>query len=86
MWGAVTNMAPFLKSAIDPMTDPAAPEVIAMFRAAQADGLSTSDCYKRAVEAWRKIHPEQAIQYASCKAVEVVIQSRQHWLMWDDEP
>ena len=78
-------MALFLKSVIDPMTDPAAPKVIAIFRAAQAEGLSTSDCYKRAVEAWRKVHPEQAIQYASGKAVEVVIRSRRRMLMWVDE-
>jgi hypothetical protein len=73
---------PFPKSSIlDPTTDPAAPEVIAAFQAAQAEGLSIVNCYKRAVEAWAEAHPDQTIQYASCKAVEVIMRSRHEALM-----
>jgi hypothetical protein len=72
---------PFLKSILDPTTDPAAPEVIAAFQAAQTAGLSIVECYKRVIKVWVEAHPEQGTEYASCKAVEVVVRSRRYRLM-----
>jgi hypothetical protein len=76
---------PSPRSILDPTTDPTAAEVIAAFQAAQAAGLSIVECYKRAIKVWVEAHPEQAPDYASCKAVEVVVRSRRHRLMRIDK-
>jgi hypothetical protein len=72
---------PFTGSAFDPSADPAARKVLIAFRYAQTEGLPIADCYKRAVEAWVKAHPDQAFRYASCKAVELIVRARRYALM-----
>jgi len=57
----------------DPNTDEVAPAVLAAFDAAQRDGLPTADCYLAGVEVWRRAHPDQAPEYASKQAVDVII-------------
>jgi hypothetical protein len=59
----------------DPMTDDAAPAVLAAFDAAQRDRLGSVDCYLAGVRAWRQAHPDQLPEYASKQAV-AVIQAR----------
>jgi len=64
------------RSTIDPTEDPAAPEAIAGFERAQEAGMDTKECYQAAVEAWCRAHPDQARQYASQQAVEVVLRAK----------
>jgi hypothetical protein len=61
----------------DPTEDPAAPEAIAAFEQAQDAGRETrEECYQAAVDAWCRAHPDQARQYASQQAVEVVLKAK----------
>jgi hypothetical protein len=53
--------------------DIAAPDVLAAFRTARDDGLSTVQCYRAAVHAWRRHHPEQAPEYSAKRAVSLVL-------------
>jgi len=64
------------RSTVDPTTDPIAPDVIAAFEAAEKSGLATSGCYKAGVDIWRRAHPDQAPQYASQQAVEVILKAK----------
>ena len=64
------------RRSIDPTTDPVAPEVIAAFEEAQEAGLSTKDCYNAGVDVWRRIYPDQAPEYASKQAVEVILRAK----------
>jgi len=48
----------------DPAQDAAAGDVLVAFEAAQGNGLSSVDCYRAAVEAWRRAHPDHAAPYA----------------------
>jgi hypothetical protein len=57
----------------DPNKDPAASDVIAAYDAAVAARSSTEDCYRAAVEAWRRAHPDQAAAYAAKQAVAVIL-------------
>jgi len=56
----------------DPATDAAAVDVIAAFEAAQEAGLPTVRCYLAGVEAWRRAHPDQRLEYAARQAVAVI--------------
>jgi ferric-dicitrate binding protein FerR (iron transport regulator) len=60
----------------DPHNDPAAPDVIAAYDAAVSARSSTQECYRAAVEAWRRAHPDHAAAYASKQAVEVVLAAK----------
>ena len=53
-------------------TDPAA-AVLAAFEAAQEACLPLVSCYRAGVEAWRRIHPDQAHTYAAQRAVAVIL-------------
>ena len=64
------------RSTLDPTEDPAALEAIAAFERAQEAGMETTECYQAAVEAWCRAHPDQARQYASQQAVEVVLRAK----------
>jgi hypothetical protein len=61
---------------IDPTTDPVAPDVIAAFEEAQETGVSTKDCYKAGVDVWRRTYPDQAPEYASKQAVDVILRAK----------
>jgi hypothetical protein len=56
-----------------PDTDEAAPDVLAAFQSARAAGLSSVECYRAGVAAWRRHHPDQAPEYAAKRAVAVIL-------------
>jgi len=60
----------------DPLTDPAARAVLAAYDAAVVARRPTVDCYLAGVEAWRQAHPDQSGEYASKKAVAVILGAR----------
>lgn len=64
------------RSRVDPTLDPVADDVVAAYDAAEKAGLSTCECYRASVDTWKRAHPDQAPQYASKQAVEVVLSSR----------
>ncbi|HUK58821.1 MAG TPA: hypothetical protein VLV50_06280 [Stellaceae bacterium] len=53
--------------------DVAAPDVLEAFRAGRGAGRSTVECYRDAVAAWRRHHPEQAPEYSAKRAVALVL-------------
>ena len=57
----------------DPATDPAAADVLAAYDAAQEACKSTAECYSAGVEAWRRVHPDQTLEYAARRAVAVIL-------------
>ena len=57
----------------DPATDHAAADVLAAYEAAQKARKSTVECYSAGVEAWRRVHPDQTLEYAARRAVEVIL-------------
>ena len=57
---------------LNPMDDTAAEEVIAAFEAAEAAKKPTVECYSAAIDAWRRIHPDQTPTYAAGQAVAVI--------------
>ena len=61
---------------IDPSADGAVPETMAAFEAAERAGLPPAECYLAAVEVWRRAHPDQAVEYASSQAVEVILKAK----------
>jgi hypothetical protein len=63
-------------STIDPMADPVAADVIAAFEVAEKAGLVLKDCYKAGIDTWRRAHPDQTPEYASQKAVEILLRGR----------
>ena len=60
----------------DPMTDEAAPAVLAAYDAAVKARWSAPDCYMAGVRAWRQAHPDQRPEYASKQAVAVILEAR----------
>jgi hypothetical protein len=65
----------------DPITDPAAPDVLAAYRAAGDGRMVTPDCYLAAVKAWRRAHPEQSAAYAAKQAVAVILAAKAKFLI-----
>ena len=57
----------------DPRQDNAAGDVLAAFEAAHANGSASVDCYRAAVEAWRRAHPDHTATYAAQQAVRIVL-------------
>ncbi len=53
--------------------DVAAADVLEAFRARRGAGRSTVECYRAAVEAWRRHHPEQAPEYSAKRAVALIL-------------
>jgi hypothetical protein len=39
-------------------------------------GLPTCACYKAAVDVWRETYPDQATEYASKQAVEIILRAK----------
>jgi len=60
----------------EPMTDPAASAVLEAFEAAQAARLPPVVCYRAGIEAWRRAHPDQRPEYATKKAVDVILTAK----------
>jgi len=60
----------------DPAQDAAAGDVLAAFEAAQGNGLPSVDCYRAAVEAWRRTHPDHTGTYAAQQAVRIVLDAK----------
>ena len=60
----------------DPRQDNAAGDVLAAFEAAQGNGLPSVDCYRAAVEAWRRVHPDHTAPYAARQAVSIVLDAK----------
>jgi len=57
----------------DPATDPATADVLVAYEAAQKARKSTAECYSAGVEAWRRFHPDQTLEYAAQRAVAVIL-------------
>jgi hypothetical protein len=53
--------------------DVAASDVLAAFRAGREAGRSSVECYRVAVLAWRRHHPEQAPEYSAKRAVALIL-------------
>jgi hypothetical protein len=51
----------------------AADAALKAFATARAQGRSSVECYRAGVAAWRKVHPEQAAEYAAKRAVAVIL-------------
>ena len=60
------------RSTADPLTDSAAAGVMAAFKAAEARGRSTTECYQVAVAAWCRTHPDHSKEYAARQAIQVI--------------
>lgn len=65
----------------DPTTDPAAPDVLTAYEAAIKGQLPTVDCYRAAVDAWRRVHPDQKPTYAAKQAVAVILAVKEKSLL-----
>jgi hypothetical protein len=61
---------------IDPTHDVAAASVLDAFDAARDAGQASVDCYRAGVEAWRRVHPDQANEYAAKQAVAVILAAK----------
>jgi hypothetical protein len=59
-----------------PADDPLVPDVIAAFEAAQRAGLPSRDCYLAGVRVWRQGYPDHKPEYASMKAVSVILKAK----------
>jgi hypothetical protein len=60
-------------SRIDPKTDATAAAVLTAFESARRAGLTSVECYRAGVAAWRQAHPDQAPEYAAKQAVAVIL-------------
>lgn len=58
---------------IDPSASEAGAAALAAFEAARRAGRPSVECYRAAVNAWRRLHPDQAPEYAAKRAVSVVL-------------
>ena len=61
---------------IDPETDVAAASVLEAFERAQRAELSSAECYRAGVAAWRRTHPDQSAEYAARQAVAVILAAK----------
>ena len=58
---------------IDADASEAGAAALAAFEAARRAGRPSVECYRAAVNAWRRLHPDQAPEYAAKRAVSVVL-------------
>lgn len=63
-------------STADPTNDIAAIAVLDAFEGARGAGLSSVDCYRAGVTAWRRIHPDQSAEYTAKQAVAVILAAK----------
>ena len=57
----------------DAATDQAAADVLAAYEAAQAARKSKAECHSAGVEGWRRVHPDQTLEYTARRAVAVIL-------------
>jgi hypothetical protein len=60
----------------DLTTDSAARDVLAAYDTAVRKGKSPVECYRAAVDAWVRAHPDQVRTYAARQALDVVLGAR----------
>ena len=60
-------------------------EVISAFLAARRAGRPAFECYKAGVDAWKRLHPEHASEYAGRQAVKVMLATVEDELLIIDE-
>jgi hypothetical protein len=60
-------------SKVDPAGEATARVVLKAFEAARRAGRSSVECYRAAVEVWRREHPDQSPEYAAKRAVAVIL-------------
>jgi hypothetical protein len=58
---------------LDSTTKTAADAALKAFAMARAQGLSSVECYRAGVAAWRNLHPEQSPEYAAKRAVAAIL-------------
>ena len=66
----------WLDAGDEPMTDHAAPEVLAAYEAARQAHLPLAICFGMGVAAWRRVHPEQSLDHAARQAVTVILEAK----------
>ena len=71
-WSKTTDAARIHPRSVRTLSGASKPTV----RASARRGMNTTECYHAAVEAWCRAHPDQARQYASQQAVEVVLRAK----------
>jgi hypothetical protein len=62
----------------DPTADSAAPDVLAAYDAAVRRRKPSVECYREAIDAWIRAHPDQVRTYAARQALDVVLGARVH--------
>jgi hypothetical protein len=55
------------------MSKATAEAVLDAFEAARRAGLSSVECYRAGVAAWRRAHPDQSPEYTAKRAVGVIL-------------
>jgi hypothetical protein len=48
--------------------------VLRAFRAAKQAGLPAVECYRAGVDAWKRVYPDQAPEYAAKRAVALILE------------
>ncbi|MBV8774030.1 MAG: hypothetical protein JO166_17125 [Deltaproteobacteria bacterium] len=66
----------WLDAGDEPMTDHAAPEVLAAYDATRQAHLPLAVCFRMGVAAWCCVHPEQSLDYAARQAVTVILEAK----------
>jgi len=61
---------------VDPTADSAARDVLAAYDAAVRRGKPSVKCYRAAIDAWLRAHPDQVRTYAARQALDVVLGAR----------
>src|SRR4051794_26109318 len=72
------NCMPRIAWKADQKTDSAAQDVLAAYDVAVRRGKPPVECYRAAVDAWVRAHPDQVRTYAARQALDVVIGARVH--------
>jgi len=62
----------------DPATDSAARDVLAVYDAAVRRRMPSAECYRAAIDAWARAHPDQVRTYAARQALDVVLGAKVH--------
>jgi hypothetical protein len=58
---------------IDSIKNATAAAVLQAFETARRAGRPSVECYRAGVAAWRREHPDQAVEYAAKRAVAVIL-------------
>jgi hypothetical protein len=60
----------------DPTIDSTARDVLAAYDAAVRRRMPSAECYRAAIDAWVRAHPDQVRTYAARQALDVVLGAR----------